>query len=133
MTKKIKVYRKINLYETSVVGIPAYPDAHMDTSCSLVKSLSAYDLIKFKGDSQMSEEKTQEALEISKEAIVEKAVEKKVDIGLEIAKAIKDGLKDAIAEMETKRGLVADEKATTPVKKSIGELTLEMFRRDIER
>lgn len=37
--KRVKVYGKINLYETSVVGIPAYPDAHASTTTSLCKAL----------------------------------------------------------------------------------------------
>jgi len=36
MKEKRRVFSKINLLETSIVGIPAYPDAHM----SLIKELS---------------------------------------------------------------------------------------------
>ncbi len=39
--KKIKIWGKIKLYETSAVGIAAYPDAHLSAdSFSLIKALS---------------------------------------------------------------------------------------------
>lgn len=39
--RRVKVWGKMNLYETSVVGIPAYPDAHASTqSFSLIKAVS---------------------------------------------------------------------------------------------
>jgi len=40
MKRKIKIWNKIRLYETSAVGIPAYPDAHFNTSFSLIKAIS---------------------------------------------------------------------------------------------
>jgi len=47
MAKKPKRYRKINLFETSVVGIGAYPDAHLsldEESFSLIKALGLADV-----------------------------------------------------------------------------------------
>ena len=39
--KRVKVWGKLRLYETSAVGIPAYPDAHASAgSFSLIKALS---------------------------------------------------------------------------------------------
>ena len=53
MKRKIKVWNKIRLYETSVVGIPAYPDAHASVeSFSLIKALSNASLKGFAKESE---------------------------------------------------------------------------------
>ncbi len=47
MAKRKKIFGKVNLFETSVVGIGSYPDAHLsldDASFSLVKALTLADV-----------------------------------------------------------------------------------------
>jgi hypothetical protein len=138
MKRKIKVYGRINLYETSAVGLPAYPDAHFDTTLSLTKSLSSFMMdedegikkFKFEEGNQMETE-TEKSVEVETktEKIETKTAEAKEDINALIAKAVKEAVKETVKEIETERGLVAKE--TDNTKKSLGELTLEMFRRDM--
>jgi hypothetical protein len=136
MGKKIKVYGKIKLLETSVVGIPAYPDAHASVdSFSLIKSVSKafVDEAKEISDSKilkkeeiMVEETVQTStVKTSETPIVEKAVEveKSVDNTELIVKTIKEGLKDALKEIETGRGLV--QKQEVQVKKTLAEGLIE--------
>lgn len=138
MNRKIRVYGRINLYETSAVGLPAYPDAHFNASLSLTKSLSHFinegediGIIKYEEENQMETEVKSETVETKAiEVAVEKNVEAKEDVNALIAKAIKDGVKETLKEIETERALVAKEKDQNTTK-SIGELTLEMFRRDM--
>lgn len=139
MNRKVRVYGKINLYETSAVGLPAYPDAHFNASLSLTKSLSHFInegeelvTIKYEEENQMETETVKsETIETKAvEVAVEKNVEAKEDVNALIAKAIKDGVKETLKEIETERALVAKEKDQNTTK-SIGELTLEMFRRDM--
>lgn len=138
MKRKIKVWNKIRLYEASVVGIPAYPDAHASVeSFSLVKALSHASLTGFVGENEdMSdklnlmeeketmEEKSQEVESAkSAEVVVEKTETKvETDMSEVIAKAIKDGIKEAMDELKTDRGVVEKQ---IPVKKSLGELAIE--------
>jgi hypothetical protein len=138
MGKRVKIWNKIKLYETSAVGIPAYPDAHASAgSFSLVKALSNASLKGFVEEGEeisddqlnLTEEKEtmEENSQVEKVAEVkvektETALEKSVDMSL-IVKAIKDGLKDGLKELETERGLV-EKQAPTAVK-SIGELAME--------
>jgi len=153
MKRKIKVHGKVNLYETSAVGLPAYPDAHASIdSFSLVKSLTNASLrtgfveegekIEEAGIPQLNledkeamvenEESTPEAIpetpvetEEPKEPEKEPekdAPEEKPETS-EIAKAIADGIKAGFKQLETERGLVDKQ---TPVKKSLGELTMGM-------
>ena len=142
----------MNLYETSVVGIPAYPDAHSSVeSFSLVKALSHASL---KSDfveegavigdelnlteeketmeeetSQPAEEKVKEEavepteeVETTEETETEPEAEKKSDMSEVIAKAIKEGIKDGLKELETERGLVEKQ---TPTVKSLGEMAID--------
>jgi len=169
MKRKVRVYGLINLYETSAVGLPAYPDAHFSSSLSLTKSLSKFlgrddEIIKSKEDKnqmtekdleapkpeetkpeeekpEVTEEKAEETPEEKpeekpeepqpEEKTEEEAPEKKQDVNELIAKAVKETVKETIKEMEAERGLV--EKGKEVTEKSLGELTLEMFRRDTER
>lgn len=146
MKRKIRVFGKVNLYETSAVGLPAYPDAHFNTELSLTKSLSSFinkEAIKYEEETMETEKvlETSEAVTKTEEVqTTEKKVETetvkseakeevKEDLNSLVAKAVKDAFKEA----ETERALVAQKEAEPKVEKSIGELTLEMFRRDIER
>ena len=144
MKRRIKVWNKIKLYEASVVGIPAYPDAHASIdSFSLIKALSNANLKppveegKDVGDelnmeeTETMEEKSQSA-EIKKQEESEETekpedetddeAEKKSDMSAVIAKAIKDGIKDGLKELETERGVVDKQQS---VSKSLGELAIE--------
>lgn len=146
MKRRVKVWNKIRLYETSAVGIPAYPDAHAAVGTfSLVKALSNANLrpnsgfVEEKaviGDTIKSTEEKKETMEENTSQAVEvaKAVETKVeatktveadksDMSEMIAKAIKDGIKDGLKELEVERGVV--EKAKAPVNKSLGEMAME--------
>lgn len=148
MRRKVKVWNKIRLYETSAVGIPAYPDAHASASSfSLVKALSNASL---RGDTGFVEEsedmsdtiksmeeemketmeeksQTAEVPEVTKKAEVvetkaEVVTEKKEDMSEAIAKAIREGIKEGIKEFETERGLVEKQ---TPKVKSLGEMAID--------
>jgi len=140
MKRKIKVWNKIRLYETSVVGIPAYPDAHASVeSFSLVKALSNTSLKGFVeeaneisnaqlnlGEVKNTMEKETEKQEVTTSEVSEKdakAEPKVVDMSEVVAKAIKDGLKEAMEKLETERGLVAKQEVK---QKSIGEMALDM-------
>ena len=140
MKRKVKVWNKIKLYETSVVGIPAYPDAHASVeSFSLVKALSNASLKGFVeeaneisnaqlnlGEVKNTMEKETEKQEVTTSEVSEKdakAEPKVVDMSEVVAKAIKDGLKEAMEKLETERGLVAKQEVK---QKSIGEMALDM-------
>jgi len=140
MKRKVKVWNKIKLYETSVVGIPAYPDAHASVeSFSLVKALSNASLKGFVeeaneisnaqlnlGEVKNTMEKETEKQEVTTSEVSEKdakAEPKSVDMSEVVAKAIKDGLKEAMEKLETERGLVAKQEVK---QKSIGEMALDM-------
>lgn len=132
----------MNLYETSVVGIPAYPDAHSSVeSFSLVKSMSnantkfaeetedISDELNLEEKEETMEETSQiKSVEVAKTDIVpEKSETKEVkitetDMSEMIAKAIKEGIKDGLKELEIERGVVEKQ---IPVKKSLGELAIE--------
>ncbi len=146
--KKIRVYGKIELFETSAVGIPAYPFAHAslnNSSFSLIKALTLADL-KPKTDFVEERESLSEQLnnieEDKKEPMEEKSIESvpevkevkeaEAEVTKEeikenenlseiIAKAIKDGIKEGIDLLETQRGVVKE----TPKQKSLGELAIE--------
>lgn len=143
MKRKIKVWNKINLYETSVVGIAAYPDAHMGIkpdSFSLIKALKAFvpeaqeikpvsepvTIQEIENYNNCKEAKMTEEKEASVEKQVETpVVEKKEDPAEMIAKAIKDAVKEALNNMPVERGLVSTEEKPK-VTKSMGELALEL-------
>ena len=133
----------MNLYETSVVGIPAYPDAHSSVeSFSLVKSVSNANTKFAKETEDISEtlnleeretmEESQEKSVVeetkSSEIVPEKSEIKEevkvaeADMSEVIAKAIKDGIKDGLKELEIERGVVEKQ---IPVKKSLGEMAIE--------
>jgi hypothetical protein len=132
--RKIKVYGKIKLYETSAVGIPAYPDAHASIeSFSLIKALQgiqsgfveeANDISgELNGENEMDETiSPTEVAETKSETPVE-VEEKKSDISEMIAKAIAQGVKEGLDELKTERGLV--EKQIPEKAKSLGELAIE--------
>lgn len=144
MKRKIRVHGKVKLYETSAVGLPAYPDAHASVdSFSLIKTLSNASLrTGFVEEGENIEEAETPQLNLEeKEAMVEntesvpETTEKKVDetekkvetetkanVPSDIAKAIADGIKAGFKELETERGLVEKQK---PVKKSLGEMAIE--------
>jgi len=91
--KRIKVWGKMNLYETSCVGIPAYPDAHASAdSFSLIKSLTNASLKGFAeeneeiggeqlnlqgGNKETMEEESQTVEEPKAEEVVEEEVAEK--------------------------------------------------------
>jgi len=142
--RKVKVFEKMNLYEGSAVGLPAYPDAHLSGECSLIKSLGASfidEAEEIVGDKQLNlkgQEMEQDAkipvveksLEVSKVPEVAKNAEVQTEksvLATEITKAIKDGMKEVLKDLETERGLVENDKAKTDLsKKSMGELAMSM-------
>lgn len=145
MKRRIRVFPGMQLMETSCCGLPAYADAHKNTeSLSLTKSFSKYfgenEIIKFEEKKPMENEVLEKAVETKTEvsAPAEIKTEKletekseKVETVKEeaIAKAVAVAMKEAMKEMETERALVEKSKQTE-TKKSIGELALEMFRRE---
>ncbi len=150
--KKIKIWGKINLYETSVVGIPAYPDAHLSAdSFSLIKALSeSGDELNKEKEMIMPEDEVEETAEESqepaqtepaKEPEAEAEPEKPAEAEEPKADSEKDAkpvtlkdvqevfaksLKEALKGSETPRGLVMTEKEVKDklAEKSIGELAM---------
>jgi len=138
--RRVKVWGKMNLYETSVVGIPAYPDAHSSVeSFSLVKALNANtrfvneeedisEKLNLEERETMEESQKSIDVEVAKIPIVEEKSETKeiktaeTDMSEIIAKAIKEGIKDGLKELEIERGVVEKQ---IPVKKSLGEMAIE--------
>jgi hypothetical protein len=150
--KKRKRYMKLNLLETSVVGIPAYPDAHF----SLLKALHST-LERGNKKQTMSETQTEtvakevavvevksEEVKVEKEAVaevvkaevaveaVEKAVETEKAIDLaQITDLLNKAIESAVEKLSVKRGLIesdkdVQEKAKAEVKSmSIGQLALK--------
>jgi len=145
--KKIKIWGKIKLFETSAVGIASYPDAHLSSECSLIKALSraGEQLNKEKETIMPEEEKkaeesqeTQEPESEAKEPEAEAEAEKPEAEAEEPAKdskpvTLKDvqevfskSLKEALKGSETPRGLVMTEKEVKDElsTKSVGELAM---------
>jgi len=139
MGKKPKKYRKINLFETSVVGIGAYPDAHLslnEDSFSLIKALGlsnvpgtgAYKEDELNMENEVMEEEvetTPEAPETTEEPTEESTdepeaeepaseeAEEPAEESQEAEKSVKAELAKAInalaKQLEKSRGLVAED------------------------
>jgi len=140
--RRVKIWGKMNLYETSVVGIPAYPDAHSSVeSFSLVKALNANTRFvneeediseKLNLEERETMEESQKSVDVeetkSSEIVPEKSEIKEevkvaeADMSEVIAKAIKEGIKDGLKELEIERGVVEKQ---IPIKKSLGEMAIE--------
>jgi len=149
MGKKVKVWGKIKLWETSCCGIPIYPYAHKSQdSFSLIKALretaEPSDELnlgeKPMDETEKSEEKSEEKTEESGEAEAEKTEEatgeeeaEKSEEPAEKSVAVKEvvdmmakAFKQAIAESKVERGLIAQEVEMKEElsKKSLGELAM---------
>ena len=135
MKRKIRVHGKINLMETSAVGIPAYPYAHASAnidSFSLIKALSMSSSEFVDEANDVSDQLNMEKKEMSNEIepSIDKAEpakeieDKKSDMSEIIAKAIKEGIKEGLDKLQTERGLI--ERQTIPQKeKSLGEMAID--------
>jgi len=149
-TKK-RVFTKINLLETSVVGIPSYPNAHMSFIKTLTNGCFATDEEKLNQTNQtenMTEEPQQEVAPVEEAAVEtapveeeakeepveevkeeeakeEEAVEEK-SAPVDFEKALESALEKMAEKLETKRGLVQKEEAfnETVKKASVGELAI---------
>jgi hypothetical protein len=110
--RKVKVYGRLRLFETSCVGIPAYPDAHMSSdSFSLTKSVSKSfgslemsdsgddKITKFKEETQMEEntEVVKADVAETKETVVETA---KSDVVAEVKETEVTEVKQESVEVE---------------------------------
>ena len=142
--KKIKLWGKIKLFETSAVGIASYPDAHLSANeFSLVKALSESDVELNIGDTIMVEEpkkvETPESVleeqetstETEKSVEPEKPEEQEAEKSKlptleDIQKAVSNGIKTALEKSGTERGLVPTEKQIREElkTKSMGELAI---------
>jgi len=146
--RKVRVYGKINLYETSIVGIPAYPDAHASAdSFSLIKSLSksfvseGEEISENQIDIKRRETKMEEAKAVTDVEVKssEPTVEKKVEVEKTTTETIdknavmdlvKDAVQKAVEEFKTERGLISQEKSSQETQRdkiksmSIGELAI---------
>jgi len=140
--KKKKKYMKINLFETSVVGIPAYPDAHF----SLMKALHE---ISERRAEQMTETNAPAVVETKavevKEVVAkaEEVVETKAETKVEVTKeteevkmekflaVLEKAIGEAVEKVTVKRGLIEaqkdiQEKAEKSLKDlSVGELAIK--------
>ena len=153
MARKRKVWEKINLLETSVVGIPAYPDAHL----SFIKALEGTD--KEEEDSEAEEfdfedEDSEEVLdgaqvmqpklnlenkmeseivkqeaevkEVKEETVVKTEVSEIVEKQLnetQVKEIVAKSLQEALDKLSVNRGLVETDKAVKDM--SVGELALK--------
>jgi len=151
--RKIKIYGKIKLFETSAVGIAAYPDAHLSIdSFSLCKALSnavltgVDELNLNKEEIKMSETETDKPEIAESESTTEikpedksedeKPVEEKLEetekniTSKDVESIVKSAIKEALKEMKPERGLIAKEKSAEEIVKSVptGALAIEMFR-----
>ena len=127
MKRRVRVFNKVRLLECSVVGIPAYPDAHYSQDeFSLIKSLSlseGNEELNLNMETNMDEveKSTTETLEKSEKDV---SIEKTEDMSDKIAKAIVAGLKEGFDKLATQRGL---EQTAKPERvKSIGEQAVEL-------
>jgi len=152
MTKRIKQWGKIKLWETSCCGIPMYPEAHK--SYSLIKALTEANVFQETPSDQLNleenqmpeeekkvEEKPEETPDKPEEVVEEKSEEAekpeeteepKIEASVNtknmtdiLAKAITQ----AIADAEVTRGLVSPEANAEAMKeviakKSLGELAM---------
>lgn len=137
MKRKIKVHGKIKIFETSAVGIPAYPNAHASAEdFSLIKSAKSafvdevedipYQNVAAEKSphnqevkNNMSEQEKSASISEVKET---KEIAKSVDMDAlksVLIEAVKTGLKEA----QTERGLVSTEEKLKA--KSLGEALLD--------
>lgn len=141
-SRKIKIWGKIKLYETSVVGIPAYPDAHMSADeFSLIKALSeSSDELNLEktnmpeekenpaDESQETQEPESPEEEPSKEDPKPEEPEKvaKPITLKDVSEVVNKAMEKALKSSETERGLVMTEESVKEKlsKKSIGELAM---------
>lgn len=138
--RRIKVYNKINLFEASVVGIPAYPDAHFSAdSFSLIKSISNFskveneevdlvcDITKLNTETKMGEIVSKETTEAVQKSEVTETKAFAIDAN-QLTEILKTAIKEGMKEMEVSRGLVSQEKSAEETIKSMstGELALKM-------
>lgn len=152
--RKVKVWGKINLFETSAVGIASYPDAHFsEDSFSLLKALSNTG---FRGETEKiekeevdmteetktetteseteesesseTEEKSEESEESEEEAAPEEPSEKKGEVTIEkIAEIVQKTVKAEVEKLGPERGLVVTDQKELQKEletKSIGELAV---------
>lgn len=149
--RKRRVYQKIDLLETSCVGIPAYPFAHLSAETSLLKALSNTQLNPQEVKNNMEENETvqaeapvveevkeeaevatPEAVEEPKaeepkveEAKVEEVAEETEDKSADMKLLVKQLVTDAMNELTVERGLVAKEQESAVKSMSIGELAMK--------
>jgi hypothetical protein len=110
MKRRVKVWNKIKLYETSAVGIPAYPDAHASVeSFSLVKALSNASL---KGFVEETEAITTDTIKSLEEENNKETTMEKQSQSVEIAK------EEAVVE-EVKTEAVAEEPKAEETEKQV--------------
>ena len=151
MPKKRRVWKKIELIETSAVGTPSYPDAHL--SYSFIKALNAQLNLKetemaeeentqteaqaqesgapaenseteeVKEEVQESSEEKEESEQSESSEEKEESAEKSADIKELIDKSVNDALAKAIKELSPQRGLVAKKEELQ--KMSLGELAIK--------
>jgi len=149
--KKRKVFLKINLLETSAVGIPSYPFAHLSSdNFSLIKALSSLEAddeqlnLNFKtmeeeekkieeeeapkaeAEGEAQEEENEKSESVESESAAEESSEddsEKID-SAKIEEAVAKAV-EKVLQKKTERGLVAEENLKEELKKkSVGELAL---------
>jgi len=141
MPKKRRVWKKIELIETSAVGTPSYPDAHL--SYSFIKALNAQLNLKETemaeenevqetetseapaetSETSESEEKEETENSESESEKSEDSAEKSAEIKELIDKSVNEALIKAIKELSPQRGLVAKKEELQ--KMSLGELAIK--------
>ena len=140
MKKKRRVFNKIELLETSVVGIPAYPYAHLSIDTNFMDACIKSFNIQLNPKMEVKmEEQNQVKVEVTevKEAEVEvKPAEEEVKPeakpegetevevkSIDIKSAIETAVKEALDKLTVERGLVAEEKSLKEM--SLGELAMK--------
>ncbi|MHA1876680.1 MAG: hypothetical protein ACTSUC_09590 [Promethearchaeota archaeon] len=141
--KKIRVWGKIKLYETSVVGIPSYPDAHLSLnpdSFSLVKALSNADLkprfveegeemeaSHLTGDQlNMEEEKTMSEEEGTQTAQVEVSEKPNEEVSEKVSEEVSEKVSEEVSEK------VSVEESEKEAEKSISKIIAEAIKKGFQ-
>jgi len=120
--RRIKLWGRINLFETSCVGLPMYPAAHK--SFSLIKALTETDLspeepsdqLNIKEDQMPEEENKVDAPEGEAEAKPEEETESAPEEG---AEKPEEGAEDAKPEEETTEKAISVESMTDVLAKAL--------------
>ena len=132
MAKNPKRYGKINLFETSVVGIAAYPDAHLsldEDSFSLIKALGLADVPgtgAYKDELNLENEVMEEEVETTTAPVEETATEEETTDAPEAEETTEAEAQGAEAPAEEPAESEAEKSVNVEMAKAIKLLANEL-------